>query len=78
MRAVSGRMKLTAKAITMDQKTARMGVNPTTMIATMAMREVKWNPYRRVSCQRDKVRSKAMTLAPNFLASNSTMRKMAQ
>src|SRR5512135_811437 len=52
-RAFSGWMKLTAKAITVDQKTAMMGVNPTTMIATMAMREVKWYPYRRVSSQRE-------------------------
>ena len=34
-------MKLTAKAMTVDQKTAMMGVNPTTMMPTMAISEVK-------------------------------------
>jgi hypothetical protein len=41
VRAVSFLMKLTAKVITVDQKTAMIGVNPITMITTMATREVK-------------------------------------
>jgi hypothetical protein len=41
VRAVSFLMKLTAKVITVDQKTAMMGVKPMIMITTMAMREVK-------------------------------------
>jgi hypothetical protein len=40
-RAVSRRMKLTAKTIAVDQKTARMGVKPRTMMATMAISEMK-------------------------------------
>jgi hypothetical protein len=41
VRAVSFLMKLTAKVITVDQKTAMIGVKPITMITTIAMREMK-------------------------------------
>jgi hypothetical protein len=44
VRAVSFLMKLTAKVMTVDQKTAMMGVKPMTMITTNATRETKRNP----------------------------------
>jgi hypothetical protein len=40
-KAVSLRIKLNAKVITVAQKTAMMGVKPIIMITTMAMREMK-------------------------------------
>jgi len=75
-KAVSDRRKLTPTAIRVAIKTPRIGVNPTSMRTTMAISEVKWNQYLAVSALRPRDSSITTCLAPNFLASNSTIRNM--
>src|SRR3712207_8831105 len=58
---VSGRTKLRAKAIAIDQNTAMNGVIPNAISTATAKSEVKWYPYLAVSSQSGAVRSEEHT-----------------